>query len=125
MTEADIIARWRKGAQDEIQAAKLLHDGGSQTSALFHCHLSVEKALKALYMEQHRKDAPFTHDLTKIALQLQRTWTDDEKQLLADLSGFAVTARYDEPLWTENEATESNVRLWIRKVEAFISSVLP
>ncbi|MDO8469228.1 MAG: HEPN domain-containing protein [Candidatus Peribacter sp.] len=125
MTEADVIAHWRKGAREEIQSAKLLHEGGKQTAALFHCHLAVEKALKALYMEQQRKEAPFTHDLTQLAIQIQRPWTEDEKRMLADLTGFAVAARYDDLLWAENEATAANVLSWIHRVDMFLPSILP
>lgn len=125
MTEADIIEHWRKGAREEMQSARLLHEGGRQTAALFHCHLAVEKALKALYMEQYRREAPFTHDLTKLAIQIQRPWTEDEKQMLADLTGFSVAARYDDLLWAENEATTANVLSWIQRIDTFLSSVLP
>jgi HEPN domain-containing protein len=125
VTEADVIAHWRKGAREELQSAALLHDGGRYSAALFHCHLAVEKALKALYMEQHRKEAPLTHDLLQIALQLPRMWTDDEKTALADLTEYAVAARYDDPAWAEHEATAPNVAAWLRRVEALFSSLLP
>lgn len=100
-------------------------EGGQYSGALFHCHLAVEKGLKALYMEQCRKDAPMTHDLLQIALQLQKSWTEEDKKLFADLTEYAVAARYDDPFWANREATAENVAAWVRKVDAFLSPLLP
>jgi HEPN domain-containing protein len=86
VTEADVIAHWRTGARKELQSAKLLFDGGQYAGTLFHCHLTVEKALKAEFMQQHRTAAPMTHDLLQIALQLQQAWTLEEREFLADLT---------------------------------------
>ncbi len=124
MTEADVIAHWRKGSQSELQSAKILCTGGQYSGALFHCHLAVEKGLKALYMEQHRTDAPMTHDLLQIALQLEKPWTGDEKKLFADLTEYAVAARYDDPMWAEREATNENVCFWLQRIELLLSSLL-
>lgn len=125
VTEADVIAHWRKVARDELQSARLLFDGGKYPGALFHCHLAVEKALKASFMEEHRKEAPLTHDLLQLALQLNRSWSDDAKKILADLTDYAVAARYDDPLWAEHEATEDNVAAWISRAETVLSLLLP
>jgi HEPN domain-containing protein len=125
VTEADVIAHWRKGAYDELASAKLLRDGGQYARALFHCHLAVEKALKVLFMREHRREAPFTHDLLRIAAQLPRPWTGDEKRLLADLTGYAIAARYDDPQWAQREATTANTETWIRRVESLLPSLLP
>ncbi|MDO8648863.1 MAG: HEPN domain-containing protein [Candidatus Peregrinibacteria bacterium] len=123
MTEADVIAHWRTGALSELQSAKLLQQGKQYAAALFHCHLAVEKALKSNFIQEHRKAAPLTHDLLQIALQLNRTWTDDEKKLFADLTGYAVAARYDDPVWAEREATSSNVAAWIKRIDVLLSSL--
>ena len=76
MTEADVIAHWRKGARNELESAKLLRKGGQYAASLFHCHLAIEKALKVLYTQEKSGEAPLTHDLLQIALQLKRVWTE-------------------------------------------------
>lgn len=123
MTENDVIVHWRNGAHNELQSAKLLCAGGQYSGALFHCHLAVEKALKSLYMVQNRKIAPLTHDLLHIALQIERAWNDDEKILFADLTEYAVAARYDDPFWAEREATQENVHKWLSRIEALFSTL--
>jgi HEPN domain-containing protein len=125
VTEADVIAHWQNGARAEVESAKLLLAGGQYPGALFHCHLAVEKALKAVYMRNCRKEPPLTHDLLQIAAQLPRVWTNAGKQLLADLTGYAVAARYDDPGWAEREAAAVSATSWIRRVDALISSLLP
>jgi len=75
-------------------------------------------------MEQRRTEAPLSHDLLQIALQIGRSWTDDEKRSLADLTEYAVAARYDDPVWAGREATAANVTTWIARVESLLSSLL-
>ena len=125
MTEADVIAHWQNGARAEVASAKLLRDGGQYPGALFHCHLAVEKALKAAYMRDRRKEPPLTHDLLQIAAQLPRPWASADKQLLADLTGYATAARYDDPGWAEREATADIAATWIGRVDALLSTLLP
>ncbi len=124
MTEDEVITHWRKGSRSELQSAKILCSGGQYAGALFHCHLATEKALKALYMEQHRSDAPMTHDLLQIALHIERSWSEDEKKLFADLTEYAVAARYDDPMWAENEATLDNAQRWLQQIELLLTTLL-
>lgn len=125
MTEKDIIAHWREGARQELKSAHILCKEGQYAGALFHCHLAVEKALKAQYMHERREAAPLTHDLLQVALQLTHTWGQGDKEILADLTAFAVKARYDDPYWAESEATAENVHQWITQVERLISTITP
>lgn len=125
MTEADVIAHWRKRAKESLKVALLAVEAGSYGLALFHCHLAIEKALKALFMEEHRKEAPFTHDLAQLATMINREWTEEEKRQLARMTEYAVAARYDDPVWAEREATEETAREWIEKADALLSRLSP
>lgn len=125
MTESDVIAHWRKGARDELLSARLLCEGRQYAGVLFHCHLAVEKALKALFMEELKREAPMTHDLPRIAAELGRKWTKEEKIIFGDLTGYAVAARYDDPAWAAQEATLENAGLWISRVDVLLSHLLP
>ena len=120
-----MIAHWRKGARDALDAAKVLQKADHYAAALFHCHLGVEKALKAACMESLRRDPPFTHDLLQIARLLKREWSNEEEAFLADLSQYAVASRYDDPAWAEREATRANAVRWIDEVERLLSILLP
>ncbi len=124
MTEKDVIEHWRNSARNELKSAKLLRDGGQYPGALFHCHLAVEKALKARFMEQHRKEAPYTHNLLQLSKQLDIEWTGEQKNILADLSQFATLARYDDSAWAEQEATMENISRWIKNAEMLLSILI-
>lgn len=125
MTEADVIAHWQQGARNELASAKLLSAGGQYAGALFHCHLAVEKALKARYMQEHDCEAPLTHDLLQLALPLDCPWAADQKRFLADLTQYAIAARYDDPVWAEREATRAKADACVSGVETFLSLLLP
>jgi HEPN domain-containing protein len=120
MTEADVIAHWRKGAKDALESAKLLCEGNQFTNALFLCHLAVEKALKALYMAQYDKDAPYSHNLLDLALSLQQTWSKEQKSALDELTDFVVGARYSDPVWAREYADKAHASQWIDWTQKFL-----
>ena len=125
MTEADVIAHWRKGAKDALEMAQLALQTDKYELALFHCHLAVEKTLKAAIMEKTEKPHPKIHELSTLARLLKETWNAEEKQLFDTLSDFAVAARYDDPAWAERFATAENARQWITHTAEFLSTNFP
>ena len=120
VTEADVIAHWRKGARDSLHLAKRAEEDGLYELALFHCHLAVEKTLKAAYMEQHRADAPFTHSLLELAQKLDHTWTEEQLIMFDTLTDFVVAARYSDPAWAAEYATAAHTSEWIQNVDSFL-----
>ncbi|HLD71116.1 MAG TPA: HEPN domain-containing protein [Candidatus Peribacteraceae bacterium] len=125
MTEADVIAHWRKGAKDALEMAQLACDAGKYDHALFNCHLAVEKALKVQYMTELRQEAPYTHDLFFLARKLSHVWTKEQEKQFAYLTEYAVAARYDNPQWAQQEATKENSLRWIAVSTALVSSLIP
>ena len=122
MTEADVIAHWKKRAEESLLVARLSHERGLYADALFHCHLAAEKALKVEFMKERRKDPPLTHNLLFIAQALERTWSEDERRQMDYLTQYAVASRYDDPLWAERESTQNNSAQWINFTEKLLSS---
>lgn len=125
VTEADVIAYWRKRARENLDAARLLHERGHEADALFHCHLAVERALKAAIMEKTGKPHPKIHELWTLAKLIQDEWGEDEQQLFDSLSDVAIAARYDDPSWAERQAKPRRVEQWIASTDRFLSSFLP
>ena len=103
--------------------AELALQEKSYALALFHCQLAVEKALKAEYISEKDSDPPLTHDLLRIADNLNRNWSEEEKNLLDDLSGYAIAGRYDDIEWSINKATRENAEYWLEKSRQLISSL--
>jgi HEPN domain-containing protein len=125
MTEADVIAHWRKRARESLEVAKKAHEEGYFAHALFNCHLAVEKALKAAFMDEHRDEPPLTHNLLSVAQRLRHEWDEHERRDFEYLTQYAVAARYDDPAWAAREATATNSRRCITVSERFLSLLLP
>ena len=120
MTTADVIKHWRKGAQEALDAAKLLEKDGKYDLALFHCHLAVEKTLKAAVMESTDKPHPKIHNLSRLAQLIRKDWLIDDRELFSTLSEFSIAARYDDPTWSDRYATAENARRWIDRAATFL-----
>ena len=121
VTDMEVIAHWRKGSRDALDAAILLERNGKFELALFHCHLAVEKALKVTIMETTKTAHPKTHELSQLASLLSYDWSQEDKELFYFLTEFSVAARYDDPTWSKQFATAENAKQWIAQVEAFLS----
>jgi HEPN domain-containing protein len=119
----EAIKHWRAGARESWKWASRMADEGSFALAIFHCHLAIEKALKALYMEQTGEPAPYTHSLTHLASLLDIDWIDKELQQLQELTPFSAQARYDDIGWVEEQATEELVTRWITQTQNFLTKL--
>lgn len=125
MTQQEVSEHWRKGAKDTLVMAQLGLSNEKYALALFHCHLAVEKILKAAYIDVHQQGPPPTHHLLSLALQLRQTWSADEEKKLIDLTDYAIAARYDDPSWAERHATEKNSSLWLKFAQELLHRFLP
>lgn len=121
MTREEAAAHWQTGANDALEVAKLSFTAGKYALALFHCQLAVEKALKALYIEQHDAIPPKTHDLLQLAEKIEFFIDDRQRALLDELSDFATLARYSDGDWEHTSATEERAKHWISVVDEFLS----
>lgn len=64
--------------------------------SLFIGHLSIEKYLKAIYVNKFSKHPPFTHNLYKLAVICELEFNDDISDKLDFISTFNIEARYDD-----------------------------
>ena len=125
MTREDVIALWRKEAKESLVAAEAVHAKGIYWLSLFHCHLAVEKALKALYVEKRDQHPPPTHELLELADGLEHPWEEGTISLFEALADFAIESRYHDEEWLAKQATEEHSRYWIDKVQSLLSSLIP
>ena len=80
---------------DLMTAEKILLEEEISTSTAFHCHQSVEKALKAI-LENIEHRFPKTHDLLKLlSLVRERGFVIDvETTAIVELDSVYIDARY-------------------------------
>jgi HEPN domain-containing protein len=83
---------WLDQGMDDLKGAQADHRTGRFYSAIFWCHQAVEKALKALFIEEIRDLTPKTHSL--ILLAEETSLPKIFHRFLKDLGPKYVETRY-------------------------------
>lgn len=121
MVDQDVVRRWKESARAEWESARVLQEHGHHAQTLFHCHLSVEKILKAIYIEENDTEPPYSHNLVVLARKLLRTWTAEEELDLGKLSQYCEQSRYGDELWARDAATAQSSAYWLDRSKYFLS----
>lgn len=90
------INYWKKSGEKNWKVAQSLFNLGHCDACLFFCHLSLEKLLKGLVVEQSKKAAPYIHDLTELTEIARLKLSDEQIQNLRLITGFNIASRYDD-----------------------------
>jgi len=70
-----------------LQSGKIRH-------ALFFVHLTVEKALKAVYTKRMAQVPPRSHDLINLAFKCGLNITDEQVDVMARVNVYNMEGRY-------------------------------
>lgn len=92
MKENDIVKNWFNASKQDFETAVILFENKKYHHALFFCHLSIEKYLKAIIIKTTKKAPPLIHDLVRLAEKTDIKLTDKIKNELADISAFNIQA---------------------------------
>jgi HEPN domain-containing protein len=88
------IEYWRKGANDDLDTARILIERGRMVHGLFFCHLVIEKVLKALVVKQTSELAPRSHNLIHLAELANLSLLEDDEIFLGILMKYQLQGRY-------------------------------
>lgn len=124
MKKGDKITYWLKTAEQDWKVANHLFEKGDYSYALFFGHLTVEKILKAIYVDKQNETPPFSHNLVYLSEKSGLELHDDNLELLEEISDYNLEARYpDDKLsffskctieFTENKLKQiEEVRKWL------------
>ncbi len=124
MNKDDKITYWLKIAEEDWRVANHLFEKGDYSYALFFGDLTVEKILKALYIDKQNETPPFSHNLVYLSEKSGIELYEDNLELLEEISDFNLEARYpDDKLsffrkctieFTENKLKQiEEVRKWL------------
>lgn len=91
---------WLRQAQYDMETADYLFDGGRYFYAVFMCHLSIEKALKGLYVKRLNKTPPKTHNLIYLIEFINIDIPENHYDVIFTLNRISVPARYPDNLQT-------------------------
>ena len=92
----EMVDYWKIMAEKDFTFAKDLFDLKKYSWSLFFTHLSIERVLKGIYVMRTGEPAPYFHDLAKLARKDNLGLDQQEEEILAEISTFNISARYDD-----------------------------
>ena len=125
MSNQELVKYWLDSSKQDWDIVLVLLKSKKYMHALFFCHLSLEKYLKGMIV-QSGKTTPITHDLLLLTEKAKIKLTDEQTQLLSDVNGFNIKARYDDyknsfykratALFAKKYISEINTfKIWLKK----------
>ncbi len=85
----------KDGSLSDYQAAQAIAQLAKKNAhALFFLHLSIEKALKALFVQNISDFAPLSHNLLMLAQKCACNFEQSDKYILSDINEFNLSTRY-------------------------------
>jgi HEPN domain-containing protein len=97
MNLKDIEEYWKISAEEDLEIVTVLMEKEKYVHAMFILHLSIEKFLKALYVNRNQSEAPYGHKLAILASKISAVdFNKSQMDLLAKVATFNLVARYDD-----------------------------
>lgn len=119
---------WIEEAEEALNVSEHLFDKGDFSYSLFFGHLAVEKLLKALYVTRKKEQAPYIHQLKRLAEIAEVSLTSEQADELLRISAFNLESRYpDENRTFRKKCTPEFTKaelLKIRKMYQWLKSML-
>lgn len=113
---------WILQAEDDLKSAEVLLKGARYTHCVFFCHLSIEKALKAVYVHKFKEDPPRTHNLTMLLNEIDVRPPKHLLKLIDRLATASVPTRYPEDLrWISEKYTKANTPEIVKTTRMVVS----
>jgi len=94
----EAIANWIKSSDYDIATASALLKSKRYVYVIFMCHLSVEKALKALVVQEKRETPPKIHDLFRLIHLSGIVVPEQHQVIITHLNEASIPTRYPEDM---------------------------
>lgn len=91
-----ITQYWQKTAEHDYETMLVLFKSKRYSDALFFGHMVLEKILKAYVVQNTKKQAPYVHDLVRLAELAHLELSEEELDVLDIVNDFNIRARYPE-----------------------------
>jgi HEPN domain-containing protein len=89
---------WFKQADYDRDTAEFMFSGGRYFYSVFMCHLSIEKALKGMYIRKFEKVPPKTHNILYLLEFIDLDLPEDMYDFVFTLNRVSVLTRYPDNL---------------------------
>lgn len=114
-----LVNYWLETAADDLATVDALFQIKRYVGALFWAHLLLEKTLKAHVVKSTKTEAPYSHDLLRLAQLAKLDLNKEDEDLLDAVNRFNIRARYpDYKLTIHKEATAKYTANYIAKIKA-------
>ena len=91
-----IVKYWQATAEHDFGTMNSLFKIKRYPESLFFGHIVLEKIIKSLVVKETGKEAPYIHNLTKLAEIAKCDLLKDEMDLLDVVNKFNIRSRYPE-----------------------------
>jgi len=120
MSRKEIIKYWIESSDSNVITMNNLFKSKDYDWSLFIGHLVIEKLLKAYYIKSVDENYPLIHDLLRLAEKGGLDLTNEQKDLLDEVSGFNIRVRYDDyKREFHKKCTADFTKGYIDKIEDF------
>jgi len=92
------VREWVTQAEFDIETAEFMFQGGRYFYSVFMCHLSLEKALKAVYCEKLKDVPPKVHNLVYLINKTSINPPETLGKFIVRLNEANIATRYPESL---------------------------
>ncbi len=89
---------WFLQADYDMDTAEFMFSGERYFYSVFMCHLSIEKALKGIYIQKFREAPPKTHNLLYLLEFINLELPEDMYDFVFTLNRVSVLTRYPDDL---------------------------
>lgn len=115
MNKKEKLTYWIRSAENDWIVAGHLFEKKDYPYALFFGHLTIEKLLKALFVNKFDEPPPFTHRLTYLAEKISLDMPLKKMEMLEIITDFNLEARYPDEKFSfykkcTNKFTEANLK---------------
>lgn len=90
------LAYFQESSEKDWKMAQKLFRSKDYGYALFFCHLTLEKLLKAIVVAKTDKAAPYIHNLVQLARLADIKFDANTKNILKEITTFNIAGRYDD-----------------------------
>ena len=89
---------WFKQAEYDMKTAEAMFKARRYIYVVFMCHLSLEKALKGLYIKKFSSLPPKVHNLLYLIEKIGITLPEDLFEMVFEINRASIPTRYPEDL---------------------------
>ena len=112
------VSYWITAAKKDWRVVGHLFEKGDYSYALFFAHLTLEKILKALIIQNTEETPPLTHRLVYLAEKTGIALTEEQIELLEIATDFNLEARYpDENFSFQARCTQEFTGNYLNQIE--------